>query len=73
MISTLNLNTTMKLKRATNYLLLALHFMEGAVRSAILMHTGGDFRPAFGGQRALRAANARACLREWRWHTLGVV
>jgi len=68
--STLYLSTTMKLNQATNYLLLAMHFMAGAARSAGMMHADADAREAFGGLRAMRAATARACLREWRWHTM---
>lgn len=62
----------MKLNTATSYLFLALHFMAGAVRSAGLMHADADAREPFGNLRAMRAATARACLREWRWHTLGL-
>lgn len=59
----------MKLKRSTSYLLLAVHFVAGAARAASLMHECADSREAFGGLRAMRAANARACLREHAYHT----
>lgn len=59
----------MKLTRAANYLLLFALFLSGAVRAASLMHADADARAAYGQLRALRAANARACYREWRFLT----
>jgi hypothetical protein len=41
-------------------------FLSGATRAASLMHQCPDSREAFGHLRAMRAANAKACLREWR-------
>lgn len=32
-----------------------------------MMHESADARATFGPLRAMRAANARACLREWRY------
>lgn len=59
----------MKLTRSTSYLMLAVHFLAGAARAASLMHECPDSREAFGQLRAMRAANARACLREHGYHT----
>ena len=59
----------MKLTRAAHYLLCFSLFLSGAIRSARLMHGDGDASDAFGQQRAMRAANARACYREWRFWT----
>ena len=59
----------MKLTRSTSYLVRFVHFLEEAVRAAMLVHDDADARVAFSRLRAMRAANARSCLREWRWHT----
>jgi hypothetical protein len=59
----------MKLTRAANYLLMFSLFLSGAVRAASLMHDSADARAAFGNLRAMRAANAKTCLREWRYQT----
>lgn len=59
----------MKLTRAANYLLMFNLFLTGAVRAAALMHGDTDARAAFGQLRAMRAANARSCYREWRHST----
>lgn len=56
----------MKLTRAANYLLMFNLFLTGAVRAATLMHADDAARAAFGPLRAMRAAHARSCLREWR-------
>jgi hypothetical protein len=56
----------MKPTRAANYLLMFDLFLSGATRAASLMHQCPDSREAFGHLRAMRAANAKACLREWR-------
>lgn len=60
----------MKLTRAANYLLCFELFLTGAIRAAKLMHESAETRDAFGNLRAMRAANARACYREWRHWTL---
>jgi len=57
----------MKLTRTANYLLMFSLFLSGAVRSAGMMHTHADARAAFGNLRAMRAACAKSCLREWRY------
>jgi len=57
----------MKLTRTANYLLMFSHFSAGAVRSAGMMHADADARAAFGNLRAMRAACAKSCLREWRY------
>ena len=53
----------MKPSLSTSYLLLAMHFLAGALRARSM---GGD---ALTKLSQLRAANARACFREWQYHT----
>jgi hypothetical protein len=53
----------MRPTRCTSYLLLAMHFLAGALRARSM---GGDVLTKLS---QLRAANARACFREWLYHS----
>lgn len=53
----------MKPHLATAYLLLACHFLTGAVRARSI---GGEALTKLG---QLRASNARACFRDWLYHS----
>ncbi len=53
----------MKPHRATSYLMLACHFLAGAVRARFI---GGE---ALTKLSQLRASHARACFRDWLYHS----
>jgi len=53
----------MKPSRATSYLMLAVHFLAGALRARVI---GGE---ALTKLSRLRASNARACFRDWLYHS----